>query len=163
IATSSACARSSRPSTRNSHRSKPSMASVTDTANAETTAPRTQSPEPQSPDPGAAGAEGEWSSDGEARSAVRIEARPDGARRREMMRRLVEPTRTRAGLVDKAGVLAADRRLLRGPGDAVQVTELPPAEGNGLLSRPADQIYDWIANLLPARHQHPEYREGQTA
>src|SRR5439155_936072 len=39
----------------------------------------------------------------------------------------------------------------------------PPAEGNGLLSRPADQIYDWIANLLPARHQHPEYREGQTA
>src|SRR6266480_5508314 len=86
---------------------------------------------------------------------------PDLAR--QMMRRLVEPTRTRARLFDKAGVLVADSRLLRGPGDAVQVTELSPAEGNGLLSRPADQIYDWIANLLPARHEHPEYREGQTA
>src|SRR5437667_1642227 len=239
IATSSACARSSRPSTRNSHRSKPSMASVTDTANAEATAPRTQSPEPQSPDPGATGADGGWSSDGEARSAVRIEARPDGVRprrfrwpkvspltrrivalnvlplallavgflylgkfeatlisqqieslrtqgeifaaalsegavldstdegevllpdlARQMMRRLVEPTRTRARLFDTAGKLIADSRLLRGPGDAVVVSELPAAGRKGLLVRLADGIYDWIAALVPTRHKHPVDREG---
>src|SRR6266436_9281438 len=71
---------------------------------------------------------------------------PDLAR--QMMRRLVEPTRTRARLFDKAGTLIADSNLLRGPGDAVQVIELPASERNGLLSRPADAIYDWIANLL---------------
>src|SRR6266567_7055120 len=239
IATSSACARSSRPSIRNSDRSKRSMASVTDTANAEAAAPLTQPPEPQSPRPGAPAADAEWSSDDEARAAPRI---TNGARRhrwrwpsvspltrrivavnvlplallavgflylgkfeatligqqieslhtqgeifaaalsegavldstdegevllpdlaRQMMRRLVEPTRTRARLFDKAGALVADSRLLRGPGDAVHVAELPADEHKGLLSRPVDAIYDWIADLLPARHGHPAYREGQTA
>src|SRR6266849_3655800 len=65
---------------------------------------------------------------------------PDLAR--QMIRRLVEPTRTRARLFDTAGKLIADSDLLRGPGDA---------------------IYDWIANLLPGRREHPAYREGQTA
>src|SRR6266851_4173739 len=242
IATSSACARSSRRSIRNSDRSKRSMASVTDTANAEAAAPPTQPPEPPSPRPGAPAADAEWSSDGEARGAPRIDARADGARAhrwrwpsvspltrrivavnvlplallavgflylgkfeatligqqieslrtqgeifaaalsegavldsadegevllpdlaRQMIRRLVEPTRTRARLFDTAGTLIADSNLLRGPGDAVQVTELPASERSGLLSRPADGVYDWIANLLPGRHEHPAYREGQTA
>src|SRR5216684_7540571 len=86
---------------------------------------------------------------------------PDLAR--QMIRRLVEPTRTRARLFDTAGKLIADSNLLRGPGDAVQVAVLPPAQRGGLLSRPADAIYDWIANLLPGRREHPAYREGQTA
>ena len=86
---------------------------------------------------------------------------PDLAR--QMMRRLVEPTRTRARLFDKAGRLVADSRLLRGAGGAVQVAELPAAEYKGLLMRLADGAYDWIANLLPGRHKYPEYREGQTA
>src|SRR5712691_1375173 len=86
---------------------------------------------------------------------------PDLAR--QMIRRLVEPTRTRARLFDTAGKLIADSDLLRGPGDAVQVAVLPPAQRGGLLSRPADAIYDWIANLLPGRREHPAYREGQTA
>src|SRR5712692_4265494 len=242
IATSSACARSSRRSIWNSDRSKRSMASVTDTANAEAAAPPTQPPEPPSPRPGAPAADAEWSSDGEARGAPRIDARAEGARAhrwrwpsvspltrrivavnvlplallavgflylgkfeatligqqieslhtqgeifaaalsegavldsadegevllpdlaRQMMRRLVEPTRTRARLFDTAGTLIADSNLLRGPGDAVQVTELPPDEHKGLLSRLADAIYDWIANSLPGRHEHPAYREGQTA
>src|ERR1700676_1792595 len=85
---------------------------------------------------------------------------PDLAR--QMIRRLVEPTRTRARLFDTAGTLIADSRLLRGPGDAVEVAE-PPAEHNGLMLRPADGIYDWITGLLPGRHEHPPYREGQTA
>src|SRR6195256_5953400 len=65
---------------------------------------------------------------------------PDLAR--QMMRRLVEPTRPRARLFDTGGTLSADSNLLRGPGDAVQVTELPPDEHKGLLSRLADAIYD---------------------
>jgi two-component system sensor histidine kinase ChvG len=208
------------------------MASVTDTANAEATAPRT-------PDPGADAA---WSSEDDAHGAPRVDARADGARRRrfrwpkispltrrivalnvlplallavgflylgkfeatligqqieslhtqgeifaaalsegavldstdegevllpdlarQMMRRLVEPTRTRARLFDGAGKLIADSRLLRGSGDAVQISELPAAKQKGLLMRLADGVYDWIADLLPERHQYPVYREGQTA
>jgi two-component system sensor histidine kinase ChvG len=86
---------------------------------------------------------------------------PDLAR--QMMRRLVEPTHTRARLFDKAGKLIADSRLLRGPGDAVQVAELPANEPKGLLVRLADGIYDRIANLLPSRRAYPTYHDGQTA
>lgn len=86
---------------------------------------------------------------------------PDLAR--QMMRRLVEPTRTRARLFDIDGKLIADSRLLRGPGIAVQVSELPPAEHKRLLSRAADAVYDWITGLLPSRRKHPVYTEGETA
>src|SRR5271170_41533 len=82
---------------------------------------------------------------------------------RQMMRRLVEPTHARARLFDKAGTLIADSRLLRGPGDAVQVAEPTADEHKGLLMRLADGTYDWIADLLPGRHGHSVYREGQTA
>ena len=85
---------------------------------------------------------------------------PDLAR--QMMRRLVEPTRTRARLFDIGGKQIADSRLLRGPGDAVQVTELPPIEHKGPMVRLTDRIYDWVAELVPSRHKHPPYREGAT-
>src|SRR5437773_2277285 len=85
---------------------------------------------------------------------------PDLAR--QMMRRLVEPTRTRARLFDINGKQIADSRLLRGPGDAVQVTELPPVEHKGPVVRLIDRIYDWVAELVPSRHKHPPYREGDT-
>jgi two-component system sensor histidine kinase ChvG len=86
---------------------------------------------------------------------------PDLAR--QMMRRLVEPTRTRARLFDTKGQLIADSRLLRGPGDAVLVADLPAAAQKGLVVRLADGIYDWIADLVPDRHKRPVYREGATA
>jgi two-component system, OmpR family, sensor histidine kinase ChvG len=86
---------------------------------------------------------------------------PDLAR--QMMRRLVEPTRTRARLFDTEGKLIADSRLLRGPGIPVQVTELPPADRKRLLSRVADAVYDWVTGLLPSRRKHPAYHEGETA
>src|SRR5438034_3760233 len=86
---------------------------------------------------------------------------PDLAR--QMMRRLVEPTRTRARLFDKTGKLIADSRLLRGPGDAVQVAELPAQANKGPLARLVDWIYDGIEELLPRRGKHPVYREGETA
>ena len=86
---------------------------------------------------------------------------PDLAR--QMMRRLVEPTRTRARLFDTKGQLIADSRLLRGPGDAVLVADLPAAAHKGLVVRLADGVYDWIADLVPDRHKRPAYREGATA
>src|SRR5207244_3818616 len=73
---------------------------------------------------------------------------PDLAR--QMMRRLVEPTRTRARLFDSKGKLIADSRLLRGTGD-VPAGE-PPSDGRkGFLVRLADGVYDRVADLVPAR------------
>src|SRR6266566_3283921 len=76
-----------------------------------------------------------------------------------MMRRLVEPTRTRARLFDVKGDIIADSRILRGPGDVVQVLELEAPERQGGILRIADQIYDWIANLLQRHGRYPPYRE----
>jgi two-component system, OmpR family, sensor histidine kinase ChvG len=86
---------------------------------------------------------------------------PDLAR--QMMRRLVEPTRTRARLFGIDGTLIADSRLLRGPGAAVEITALPPPEHNGLLMRGANAIYDWVGGWLPHRQQHRLYRESTSA
>ena len=83
---------------------------------------------------------------------------PDLAR--QMMRRLVEPTHTRARLFDTAGDIIADSRVLRGPGDTIQVHELPPPEREGAILRIADQIYDWIINILPRDTTYPLYREN---
>src|SRR5215471_1957263 len=65
---------------------------------------------------------------------------PDLAR--QMMRRLVEPTRTRARLFDTNGEIIADSRVLRGAGGTVQVLELPSLESHGTIRRTVDRIYD---------------------
>jgi two-component system sensor histidine kinase ChvG len=83
---------------------------------------------------------------------------PDLAR--QMMRRLVEPTRTRARLFDVKGDIIADSRILRGPGDTIQVLELQPSDKEGRILHIADQIYDWILDLLPRHTAYPVYREG---
>ena len=79
---------------------------------------------------------------------------------RQMMRRLVEPTRTRARLFDATGNLVADSRVLRGPGGIVQIRELPPPESRGFFGRIADGIYDWIVGRLPSHAEWPEYRDS---
>src|ERR1043166_8359358 len=61
---------------------------------------------------------------------------PDLAR--QMMRRLVEPTRTRARLFDVKGDIIADSRVLRGPGDTIQVLELGAPERHGTILWIAD-------------------------
>jgi two-component system, OmpR family, sensor histidine kinase ChvG len=81
---------------------------------------------------------------------------PDLAR--QMMRRLVEPTQTRARLFDVKGNIIADSRVLRGPGD-IQVVELPPPDTEGFLMRAADQLYDWVVGRFPHRASYPMYRE----
>ena len=83
---------------------------------------------------------------------------PDLAR--QMMRRLVEPTRTRARLFDMKGEIIADSRVLRGPGDSVQVLELPAPKTAGPITRFADRIYDWVVDELPRRTRYPVYREN---
>ena len=215
------------------------MASATDIATAERTAPPTGAPEPPSSRPQAGG---EWSAEGTARGEPRIDARGDGARlrrwrwpsvspltrrivavnvlplallavgflylgkfeasligqqteslhtqgeifaaalsegavldsadegevllpdlARQMMRRLVEPTRTRARLFDKDGKIVADSRALGGPGALVQVAELPPPDHKSWLTRAGEHVYDWIAGLLPRRGNYPAYRDHPTA
>src|SRR5690349_24379310 len=83
---------------------------------------------------------------------------PDLAR--QMMRRLVEPTRARARLFDTKGDLIADSHVLRGPGDSVQVLELPAPDARGPMMRIADGVYDWIVGKLPRRKHYPAYFES---
>jgi two-component system, OmpR family, sensor histidine kinase ChvG len=83
---------------------------------------------------------------------------PDLAR--QMMRRLVEPTRARARLFDIKGDVIADSHVLRGAGDSVQVLELPAPEAKGSIVRIADGVYDWIVDKLPRRKHYPVYRES---
>jgi two-component system sensor histidine kinase ChvG len=80
---------------------------------------------------------------------------------RQMMRRLVEPTRTRARLFDAQGRLIADSRVLRGPGDPVLVTELAPPKG--VFSGIVDAVCDWFAALAPGGRTSPVYEEAETA
>jgi len=79
---------------------------------------------------------------------------------RQMMRRLVAPTRTRARLFDVKDDIIADSRILRGPGDSVQVFELEESERHGKILHIADLIYDWIVNMLPRRTRYPVYQEN---
>ena len=81
---------------------------------------------------------------------------------RQMMRRLVEPTHTRARLFDSEGKLIADSRVLRGPGGVVQIKELPPPGESGPLRRLAAWLYDSIIGLLPGQQHYPPYREPLT-
>src|SRR5271166_3798163 len=86
---------------------------------------------------------------------------PDLAR--QMMRRLVAPTKTRTRLFDVKGDIIADSRVLRGPGGAIQITELPPPDRKGLLGRLTDQTYGWVVQILPERKRYPAYRESFAA
>jgi two-component system sensor histidine kinase ChvG len=79
---------------------------------------------------------------------------------RQMMRRLVEPTRTRARLFDPTGALVADSRVLRGPGGIVQIRELPPPQPRGFFGRVADTLYDWVIGRLPSHADWPEYKDS---
>jgi two-component system sensor histidine kinase ChvG len=79
---------------------------------------------------------------------------------RQMMRRLVEPTRTRARLFALDGELIADSRLLRGPGGAVQIQELPEPRDSNIFGTIASAIYNWIVGKLPGRAEWPVYHDS---
>jgi len=81
---------------------------------------------------------------------------------RQMMRRLVEPTHTRARLFDSEGKLIADSRVLRGPGGVVQIKELPPPGEVGPLQRLGTWLYDSVIGGLTGQQLYPPYREPLT-
>ncbi|HZT51289.1 MAG TPA: stimulus-sensing domain-containing protein [Stellaceae bacterium] len=81
---------------------------------------------------------------------------------REMMRRLVEPTHTRARLFDANGLLRGDTRVLGGPGSPVEVTELPPPGQYGVLRRIARYCYDLVAGAVRWQGGFRPYREPES-
>jgi len=82
---------------------------------------------------------------------------------RQMMRRLVEPTRTRARLFDAKGKLAGDSRVFHGPDSVVQSTELPPPEVKSLPALIVQDLSGWIKGKLPTRAGYPSYVERSNA
>jgi two-component system, OmpR family, sensor histidine kinase ChvG len=83
---------------------------------------------------------------------------PDLAR--QMMRRLVAPTRIRARLFDTRGVLVADTRHLR---SAARRGAAVDERDERLLARVGDWLYDSVSDLLPSSRKYPPYREGDRA
>ncbi len=78
---------------------------------------------------------------------------------RDMMRRLVEPTHTRARLFDDQGALVGDTRVLRGPGGTVQVQELPAPGSTGVLDRLDTMVSRMLGGALPWHSSYRPYRE----
>ena len=84
---------------------------------------------------------------------------------RQLLRRLTEPTRTRARLFDSNGDLIADSRFLKGQGGTVEVEILPPPKTMGGFRSLALGAYEKLVAWLPARGDPPPYfeRAHQTA
>jgi len=79
---------------------------------------------------------------------------------KQMVRRMVKTTGTRARLFRGNGTLAADSRVLAGAGRAIQIEELQPvADSKPLLNRAFDVFDSLIRYLRPGRRL-PPYREN---
>jgi two-component system sensor histidine kinase ChvG len=74
---------------------------------------------------------------------------------RDMMRRLVEPTHTRARLFGDKGVLLGDTRMLGSLEHSVEVDELPPPDQGSFAARIAHQVYDRIVARIPWEASYP--------
>ncbi len=68
---------------------------------------------------------------------------------RDMMRRLVEPTKTRARLLDGKGAVIADTAVLGSAGTAVQIDSLPEPEKGNELQQDVAEAYDWLIAHVP--------------
>ena len=78
---------------------------------------------------------------------------------RQMVRRLVKTTGTRARLFNNAGMLIADSMALVGPGGMVQIVDLPPPRlDTGYIGAVLD-VYDLLARWLSGEDQIRPYRE----
>ena len=80
---------------------------------------------------------------------------------REMMRRLVEPTKTRARLFDEQGKLLADTNVLEGPGGTVQVSQLAAPDAS-FFDRITDAVYGAVIGVFPWQQGFPSYVEPTT-
>ncbi len=79
---------------------------------------------------------------------------------RQMMRRLVAPTDSRARLFDDDGFLVADSWVLAGAGGLVLVEELSPPGFKETVMAFLGKVYGWVFNLLPPRGDLPRYSES---
>ena len=76
-----------------------------------------------------------------------------------LLRRLVEPTRTRARLFANSGALMADTRDLIGRSGAVHVVELPLPDGQTNVAQRVMDAVDAFIEWRPGRGDLPIYRE----
>ena len=78
---------------------------------------------------------------------------------KQMVRRLVKTTGTRARLFRQDGQIIADSRRLVGAGRMIEIEELPPAKGSVSMLSKAFDVFDHIMlRFLPGR-QFPQYIE----
>lgn len=80
-------------------------------------------------------------------------------RTRQMVRRLVEPTRVRARLFHTGGALMADSRMLIGSGGVVKVEDLPPPSSPDGVTEPIVDIYETVATWFRSDDGLERYRE----
>lgn len=78
---------------------------------------------------------------------------------RQMVRRLVKTTGTRARLFSDTGMLIADSMALVGPGGMVQVIDLPPPRLDAGYIGAVLDAYDLLARWLSGEDQIHPYRE----
>ncbi|HVA14652.1 MAG TPA: stimulus-sensing domain-containing protein [Stellaceae bacterium] len=81
-------------------------------------------------------------------------------RARAMMRRLVEPTHTRARLFDVHGALVGDTRILGPPSESIEVDELPPPDQSNFFVRFAHRFYDNVMARIPWSGNYTPYVES---
>jgi two-component system sensor histidine kinase ChvG len=80
-------------------------------------------------------------------------------RTRQMVRRLVEPTRVRARLFHAGGALMADSRMLIGSGGVVKVEDLPPPSAPDGVTEPIVDVYETVAAWFRSDDDLERYRE----
>jgi len=78
---------------------------------------------------------------------------------RQILRRLVEPTRVRARLFDDTGALLADSRMLGQGSLAVEVEPLPPPNETPPRARGSDVLIDLLGGAMTQDLALPPYRE----
>jgi len=86
-------------------------------------------------------------------------------RARDMMRRLIEPTRMRAQLYDGKGTVIADTSILGSAGGSVQIDSLAAPEGGNAFRRSIIDAYNWLLAHVPwfgddAELVTPHYLQG---
>lgn len=84
---------------------------------------------------------------------------------RPFVRRFSAPIQARIRVFDTDGKVIADSRVLRGPGGVVQISPLPPPEGDtekDAATKFADWFYERVATGLNALDAVADYREATT-
>ncbi|MCG8692095.1 MAG: stimulus-sensing domain-containing protein [Minwuiales bacterium] len=87
------------------------------------------------------------------------EPKLDGALTRQIIRRVMSGTETRARLFGQDEELIADSRQLVAAGRQVEFETLPPPDRRLVPVRWLEAVFDWIIDLLPSRRDYALYTE----